>query len=90
MESLDQGEIARLSDALTHAVHRAASMIDAEDYGEKLRDLVRHARELHGMCLREQERSSETWMVDELRTLCDEAGASLEQIESLLEEAGRA
>ena len=86
MESLGQPEIARISNALVHAVHRAASLVDAEDYGGELRGLIRHARELHQILLREQKRSTVSWVVDELRTVCDEMGALLDQFESLIAE----
>ena len=86
MESLDQHEITRISNALVRAVHRAASLVDAEDYGGELRGLIRHARELHEILLREQMRSDDSWVVDELRTVCDEVGASLDQFESLIAE----
>ena len=86
MKSLGQPEIARISNALVQAVHRAASLVDAEDYGGELRGLIHHARELHEILLREQMRSDDSWLVDELRTLCDEMGASLNQFESLIAE----
>ena len=86
MESLGQPEIARISNALVQAVHRAASLVDAEDYSGELRGLIRHAWELHEILLREQMRSDDSWLVDELRTVCDEMGASLNQFESLIAE----
>jgi 5-deoxy-D-glucuronate isomerase len=86
MESLGQHEITRISKALVQAVHRAASLVDAEDFGGELRGLIRHARELHEILLREQMRSDDSWVVDELRTVCDEMGASLDQFESLIAE----
>ena len=84
MESLGQHEIDRISNALVQAVHRAASLVDAEDYSGELRGLIRHARELHEILLREQMRSNDSWLVDELRTVCDAMGASLDQFESLI------
>ena len=86
MESLGQPEITRISNALVQAVHRAASLLDVEDYSGELRGLIRHARELHEILLREQMRSDDSWVVDELRTVCDEMGASLDQFESLIAE----
>ena len=86
MESLGQPEIARISNALVQTMHRAASLLDAEDYSGELRGLIRHARELHEILLREQMRSTDSWVVDELRTVCDEVGASLDQFESLIAE----
>jgi hypothetical protein len=84
VESLGQHEIARISNALAHAVRRAAALVDAENYGGELRSLIRHARELHEILLREQKRSTVSWVVDELRIVCDEMGASLDQFESLI------
>ena len=78
MESLGQPEIARISNALVQAVHSAASLVDAEDYSGELSGLIRHARELHEILLREPTRSNDSWLVDELRTVCDEMGASLD------------
>jgi hypothetical protein len=86
VESLGQPEITRISNALVQAVHRAASLLDAEDYSGELRGLIRHARELHEILLREQMRLDDGWLVDELRTVCDEMGASLNQFESLIAE----
>jgi len=86
VEALGQAEIVRLSNALVHTVRRAASLVDAEDYGGELRHLIRHARELHEILLREQRRSTVSWVVDELRIVCDEMGASLDQFESLIAE----
>jgi len=86
MNSLSQIEIRRISTALVQAVHRAALLLDAEDYGGELRGLIRHARELHEILLREQKRLNDSWVVDELRTVCDETGASLDQFESLIAE----
>jgi hypothetical protein len=86
MESLGQRDIGRICDALVQTMHRVASLVDAEDYGGELRGLIRHARELHEILLREQMRSDESWLVDELRTVCGEVGASLDQFESLIAE----
>jgi len=79
----------RILDALSHAMHRAASLVDKENYGEELRGHIRHARELREVLLREQTRSDVSWEADELRTVCDETGASLDHFESLIVESGR-
>jgi hypothetical protein len=84
-ESLGQPEIARISNALVQAGHRAASFLDAEDYSGEIRGLIRHAWELHEILPREQKRSDNSWLVDELRTVCDEVGASLNQFELIAE-----
>ena len=86
MESTGQPDIARISNALVQVLQRAASLVDAEEYGGELRGLTRHARELREILLREQMRSTHCWVVDELRTVCDETGALLDQFESLIAE----
>ena len=65
---------------------KAALLVDEDDYDGELRGLIRHARELHEILLCEQKRSKVSWVVDELRAVCDEMGASLNQFESLLTE----
>ncbi len=86
MDSLGEDEIRRISSALVRTVHRAALLVDEDDYDGELRGLIRHARELHEILLCEQKRSKVSWVVDELRAVCDEMGASLNQFESLLTE----
>jgi hypothetical protein len=84
MEALGQHEVGRIANALAQAVHRAASLVDAEDYGGELRGVIRHARELHEILLCERMRLDDNWLADELRTVCDKMGASLDQFESLI------
>ena len=77
----------RILDALCHAMHKAASLVDQENFGGELRGHVRHARELREILLGEMTRSDTSWEVDELRTVCEETGASLDYFESLIAEA---
>lgn len=87
MDSLDQNDIARICDALVRAVKKAASLVDAENYGDELRGLVVRAWEFHEMLRQAQLTTQDSWVVDELRTVCSEMGFTLKQIESLLAEA---
>ena len=63
--------VANVSSALLGALHEAQHMLDAGEVGEPLADVVRHARELHGI------------MVEELagpRAIAEHAGRSLAEM----------
>jgi hypothetical protein len=52
-EDFDPDQAARISAAIVKAIAEAKVLVDAENIGPELHDVVQHARELHDL-LREQ------------------------------------
>lgn len=79
----DPDEAARISAAIVKAIAEAKVLVDAENLGPELHDVVQHARELHDL-LREQVDAASPEVADRLRGVCDAMGNNIGRLEDLL------
>ena len=82
-EEFDPDGAARISAAIVKAIAEAKTMVDAENFGPELHDVLQHARELHDL-LREQVAAAPPDVTDRLRGLCDAMGNNVGRLEDLL------
>jgi hypothetical protein len=82
-EEFDPDQAARISAAIVKAIAEAKVLVDAENVGPELHDVVQHARELHDL-LREQVEAAPPGVVDRLRGACEAMGNNIGRLEDLL------
>lgn len=79
----DPDSAVRISAALVKAIAEAKAMVDVENFGPDLQDVVRHARELHDL-LAEQVDVAEAGVRDRLRPVCDAMGHNVRRLEEVV------
>ena len=82
-EEFDPEQATRISAAIVKAIAEAKVLVDAENLGPELHDMVQHCRELHDL-LREQVEAAPTDVADRLRGICDAMGNNIGRLEELL------
>jgi hypothetical protein len=82
-EEFDPDQAARISAAIVKAIAEAKVLVDAENVGPELHDVIQHARELHDL-LREQVEAAPSAVVDRLRGACEAMGNNIGRLEELL------
>ncbi|MEO8754927.1 MAG: hypothetical protein ABI624_19860 [Casimicrobiaceae bacterium] len=74
-----------LATVLVAAIAEAKALIDAGEFGDELREVVRHAREMHEL-LREQVSAAPPGSGERFDTICDTLGANIAWLEELAQD----
>ena len=82
-EPFDPDAAVRISAALVKAIAEAKAMVDVENFGPDLVDVVHHARELHDL-LAEQVNVAEASARGRLCAICDAMGHNVRRLEELV------
>ena len=82
-EPFDPDARVQISAALVKAIAEAKAMVDVENFGPDLLDVVRHARELHDL-LAEQVNAAEPGVIDRLRAVCEAMGHNVRRLEEVV------
>jgi hypothetical protein len=82
-EPFDPDAAVQISAALVKAIAEAKVLVDAENFGPQLHDVIQHARELHDL-LTEQIDVAEPGVRDRLRAVSDAMRNNVGRLEDLL------
>jgi hypothetical protein len=64
MHELDSHAVERINSALVRAIAEAKALVEMGGDGDALRDVVRHARDLHGLLLEQMVAADLAWQSD--------------------------